>query len=253
MPNDVRKAVTGASIGNAVEWFDFAIYGFLATFIAANFFPSGNETAALLNTFAIFAAAFFMRPLGGFVFEPLGDRIGRQRVLALVILLMAAATVAIGLLPTYATIGVAAPLLLLFLRCLQGFSAGGEYGGGAVYLAEFASEKHRGLTVTFMVWSGVLGFLLGSVTVTLLQALLPADAMESYGWRIPFLIAGPLGLVGLYIRLRLDDTPQFAELSKAEQVAKSPLREAITTAWRPILQVIGLPADAMERPTRSPG
>jgi MHS family proline/betaine transporter-like MFS transporter len=238
--NDVRKAVAGASIGNAVEWFDFAIYGFLATFIAANFFPSGNETAALLNTFAIFAAAFFMRPLGGFVFGPLGDRIGRQRVLAIVILLMAAATMAIGLLPTYAAIGVAAPMLLLFLRCLQGFSAGGEYGGGAVYLAEFASDKRRGLTVTFMVWSGVLGFLLGSVTVTLLQALLPTAAMESFGWRIPFLLAGPLGLVGLYIRLRLNDTPQFAELSKAEQVAKSPLKEAVTTAWRQILQVIGL-------------
>ncbi len=240
VPNDVRKAVTGASIGNAVEWFDFAIYGFLATFIAANFFPSGNETAALLNTFAIFAAAFFMRPLGGFVFGPLGDRIGRQRILALVILLMAGSTLAIGLLPTYASIGVAAPLLLLFMRCLQGFSAGGEYGGGAVYLAEFASEKRRGLTVTFMVWSGVLGFLIGSVTVTLLQALLPTDAMESYGWRIPFLLAGPLGLVGLYIRLRLDDTPQFAELTKTQQVAKSPLREAVRTAWRPILQVIGL-------------
>jgi MFS transporter, MHS family, proline/betaine transporter len=181
-----------------------------------------------------------MRPLGGFVFGPLGDRIGRQRVLALVILLMAGSTLAIGLLPTYATIGVAAPLLLLFLRCLQGFSAGGEYGGGAVYLAEFASEKRRGLTVTFMVWSGVLGFLIGSVTVTLLQALLPTDAMESYGWRIPFLLAGPLGLVGLYIRLRLDDTPQFAELSKTQQVAKSPLREAVRTAWRSILQVIGL-------------
>ncbi|HEX2212154.1 MAG TPA: MFS transporter [Mycobacterium sp.] len=240
MPSDVRKAVTGASIGNAVEWFDFAIYGFLATFIAAQFFPAGNETAALLNTFAIFAAAFFMRPLGGFVFGPLGDRIGRQRVLALVILLMSGATVLIGLLPTYASIGVAAPLLLLFLRCVQGFSAGGEYGGGAVYLAEFATEKRRGLTITFMAWSGVLGFLLGSVTVTLLQALLTADAMDSYGWRIPFLIAGPLGLVGLYIRLRLDDTPQFTELSKTEQIAESPLREAVTTSWRPILQVIGL-------------
>ncbi|OBG14059.1 MFS transporter [Mycolicibacterium celeriflavum] len=240
MPIEVRKAITGASIGNAVEWFDFAIYGFLATFIAANFFPAGNETAALLNTFAIFAAAFFMRPLGGFVFGPLGDKLGRQRVLALVILLMSAATVLIGLLPTYASIGVAAPLLLLFLRCLQGFSAGGEYGGGAVYLAEFASDRRRGLTITFMAWSGVLGFLLGSVTVTLLQALLPAAAMESYGWRIPFLIAGPLGLVGLYIRLRLDDTPQFAELSRSDRVAKSPLREAVTTSWRPILQVIGL-------------
>lgn len=240
MPSDVRKAVTGASIGNAVEWFDFAIYGFLATFIAANFFPAGNETAALLNTFAIFAAAFFMRPLGGFVFGPLGDKLGRQRVLALVILLMSAATVLIGVLPTYASIGVAAPLLLLLLRCLQGFSAGGEYGGGAVYLAEFASERRRGLTITFMVWSGVLGFLLGSITVTLLQALLPAEAMESYGWRIPFLIAGPLGLVGLYIRLRLDDTPHFTELSRADRVADSPLREAFTTSWRPILQVIGL-------------
>jgi MHS family proline/betaine transporter-like MFS transporter len=131
-------------------------------------------------------------------------------------------------------------LLLLFLRCLQGFSAGGEYGGGAVYLAEFASVKRRGLTVTFMVWSGVLGFLIGSVTVTLLQALLPTEAMESYGWRIPFLLAGPLGLVGLYIRLRLDDTPQFAELSKTQQLAKSLLREAVRTAWRPILQVVGL-------------
>ncbi|BCI54425.1 MFS transporter [Mycolicibacterium litorale] len=236
----IRKAITGASIGNAVEWFDFAIYGFLATYIAAKFFPAGNDTAALLNTFAIFAAAFFMRPLGGFVFGPLGDRIGRQRVLAVVILLMSAATLGIGLLPTYASIGVAAPLLLLFLRCLQGFSAGGEYGGGAVYLAEYARDRRRGLTVTFIAWSGVVGFLLGSVTVTVLQALLSASAMDSFGWRIPFLIAAPLGLVGLYIRLRLDDTPQFAALTEADRVATSPLREAATTAWRPVLQVIGL-------------
>ena len=240
MKSDIRRVVTGASIGNAVEWFDFAIYGFLATFIAAHFFPDGNETAALLKTFAIFAAAFFMRPLGGFFFGPLGDRIGRQKVLAVVILLMSVATLCIGLLPTYDAIGVAAPLLLLFFRCLQGFSAGGEYGGGAVYLAEFASDARRGLTVTFMAWSGVLGFLLGSITVTLLQALLPTEAMESYGWRIPFLIAGPLGLVGLYIRLRLGDTPQFAKLAEADKTADSPLREAVATSWRQILQVIGL-------------
>src|SRR6186713_699409 len=116
MASDVRRAVTGASIGNAVEWFDFAIYGFLATYIAANFFPSGNDTVALLNTFAIFAAAFFMRPLGGFFFGPLADRIGRQRVLAIVILLMSGSTFAIGLVPSYDTIGVGAPLLLLLLR-----------------------------------------------------------------------------------------------------------------------------------------
>jgi len=236
----LRQVISGASIGNAVEWYDFAIYGFLATFIAANFFPAGNETAALLNTFAIFAAAFVMRPLGGLVFGPLGDRIGRQRVLAIVILLMAGSTLAMGLLPTYDAIGVGAPLMLLFLRCLQGFSAGGEYGGGACYLAEFASDRRRGLTVTFIAWSGVVGFLLGSVTVTLLQTLLGDAAMDAYGWRIPFLIAGPLGLVGLYIRLKLTDTPAFEQLAASDDVAASPLREALRTAWRPILQVIGI-------------
>jgi MHS family proline/betaine transporter-like MFS transporter len=236
----LRQVISGASIGNAVEWYDFAIYGFLATFIAANFFPAGNDTAALLNTFAIFAAAFVMRPLGGLVFGPLGDRIGRQRVLAIVILLMAGSTLGMGLLPTYDAIGVGAPLLLLFLRCLQGFSAGGEYGGGACYLAEFATDERRGLTVTFIAWSGVVGFLLGSVTVTLLQTLLGDAAMDSYGWRIPFLIAGPLGLVGLYIRLKLTDTPAFEQLSASNDVATSPLREALRTAWRPILQVIGI-------------
>lgn len=236
----LRKVIIGASIGNAVEWYDFAVYGFLATIISVKFFPPGNETAALLSTFAIFAAAFFFRPLGGFFFGPLGDRIGRRRVLAIVILLMSAATLGIGLLPTYDAVGVLAPLGLLVLRCLQGFSAGGEYGGGACYLAEFAADRRRGLVVAFLVWSAVLGFLVGSVTVTLLTALLPHGAMESYGWRIPFLLAAPLGLIGLYIRTRLDDTPAFAALSESDAVAESPLKEAVTTAWVPILQVIGL-------------
>ncbi len=211
-PGAVAEAVRGAAIGNTVEWFDFAIYGFLATYIADKFFPSGDETAALLNTFAIFAAAFFMRPLGGFFFGPLADRIGRQRVLAMVILLMSASTFAIGLVPSYDTIGVFAPLLLLFLRCLQGFSAGGEYGSGACFLAEYAPDKHRGFVVSFLVWSVVVGFLLGSITVTGLEAVLSESAMDSYGWRIPFLIAGVLGGVGLYIRLRLRRHPGFEEL-----------------------------------------
>ncbi|MDX1884352.1 MFS transporter [Mycolicibacterium sp. 120270] len=238
--SDTRKAVRGAAIGNAVEWFDFAVYSVLATYIADKFFPSGNDTVALLNTFAIFAAAFFMRPLGGFFFGPLADRIGRQRVLAIVILLMSGSTFAIGLVPSYDTIGVAAPLILLLLRCLQGFSAGGEYGSGACFLAEYASDRHRGFIVSFLVWSVVVGFLLGSITVTVLEAVLPEAAMNSYGWRIPFLLAGVLGGVGLYIRLKLRDTPEFEELRDEGEVSESPLREALTTSWRPILQIFGL-------------
>ncbi len=238
--SDTRRAVRGAAIGNAVEWFDFAVYSVLATYIADKFFPSGNDTVALLNTFAIFAAAFFMRPLGGFFFGPLADRIGRQRVLAIVILLMSFSTCAIGFVPSYDAIGVGAPLLLLLLRCLQGFSAGGEYGSGACFLAEYASDKHRGFVVSFLVWSVVLGFLLGSITVTVLEVLLTEDAMDSYGWRIPFLLAGLLGAVGLYIRLRLRDTPEFEELQDEGEVSSSPLKEALTTSWRPILQIAGL-------------
>lgn len=239
-PAEVRKAVRGAAIGNTVEWYDFAIYSTLATYIADQFFPSGDETAALLSTFAVFAAAFFMRPLGGFFFGPLGDRIGRQRVLALVILLMSGSTLLIGLVPSYESIGVAAPLLLLLLRCVQGFSAGGEYGSGACYLAEFAPDKHRGFVVSFLVWSVVVGFLLGSLTVTGLETLLSESAMNSYGWRIPFLIAGVLGVVGLYIRMRLGDTPEFETLRDEGEVSSSPLKEAFTTSWRPILQIAGL-------------
>ncbi|WP_006244971.1 MFS transporter [Mycolicibacterium tusciae] len=239
-PAAVRKAVRGAAIGNTVEWYDFAIYSTLATYIADQFFPSGDETAALLSTFAVFAAAFFMRPLGGFFFGPLGDRIGRQRVLAIVILLMSGSTFLIGVVPSYESIGVAAPLLLLLLRCVQGFSAGGEYGSGACYLAEFAPDRHRGFVVSFLVWSVVVGFLLGSLTVTGLETLLSESAMSSYGWRIPFLIAGVLGVVGLYIRLRLGDTPEFESLRDKGEVAESPLKEALTTSWRPILQIAGL-------------
>lgn len=239
-PKAVRKAVRGAAIGNTVEWYDFAIYSTLATYIADQFFPSGDETAALLSTFAVFAAAFFMRPLGGFFFGPLGDRIGRQRVLALVILLMSGSTFLIGLVPSYESIGVAAPLLLLLLRCVQGFSAGGEYGSGACYLAEFAPDRHRGFVVSFLVWSVVVGFLLGSLTVTGLETLLSESAMNSYGWRIPFLIAGVLGVVGLYIRLRLGDTPEFETLREEGEVSESPLKEALKSSWRPILQIAGL-------------
>lgn len=227
-------------MGNCVEWFDFAVYGFLATYIGANFFPSDNPTASLLATFAVFGAAFFVRPLGGLVFGPIGDKLGRQRVLALVIILMSAASFAIGLLPTYATIGIWAPILLVFLRLLQGFSVGGEYGGAGSFVAEYSPDERRGYMVSWLMVSTLIGFLMGSVVVTALSALISEDAMTSWGWRIPFLIAGPLGIVGLYIRLRLEETPEFRALETTGEVAQAPLKEAFVENWRQILQVAGI-------------
>src|SRR5215211_981031 len=224
----LRRAIVGASIGNTVEWFDFATYSFLAVTLAAVFFPSGNPTAALLSTFAIFAAAFFVRPLGGLFFGPLGDKIGRQRVLATVIILMSLATFAIGLLPGYATIGIWAPLMLVVCRLLQGFSAGGEFGGGATFLAEYSPDERRGYMVSWLEFSTLIGFILGSGSVLLMNSAFGEDAMIAWGWRIPFLIAGPLGIVGLYIRLKLEDTPEFRALENTGEVAESPLRETIT-------------------------
>lgn len=236
----VRKAVVGAAVGNCVEWFDFAIYAFLATYIAAVFFPSDDQTASLLNTFAVFAVSFFTRPLGGLFFGPLADRIGRQRILATVVILMSLSTFLIAVLPGYAQIGFVAPLLLIALRCLQGFSAGGEYGGAATFLAEYAPNGRRGFTVSWLLFSTLIGFLLGSALATVLAATIPEAAMNSWGWRIPFLVALPLGLVGLYIRLRLEDTPEFRALQESGEVAGSPLMETVRENWAPILQIGGL-------------
>ncbi len=236
----LRRAIVGASIGNTVEWFDFATYNFLAVTLAVVFFPPGNPTAALLSTFAIFAAAFFVRPLGGLFFGPLGDRLGRQRVLATVIILMSLSTFVIGLLPPYATIGVWAPLLLVVARCVQGFSAGGEFGGASTFLAEYSPDERRGFLVSWLEFSTLIGFVLGSTLVLFLTTVLPEDAMISWGWRIPFLLAGPLGIVGLYIRLRLEDTPEFRALEETGEVSQSPFRETLVENWKQILQVGGL-------------
>ena len=242
----LRRAIVGAAVGNTVEWFDFATYSFLATTLAVVFFPPGNPTAALLSTFAVFAAAFFVRPLGGLFFGPLGDRIGRQRVLATVIILMSISTFVIGLLPSYATIGILAPTLLVLARCLQGFSAGGEFGGASTFLAEYSPDDRRGFLVSWLEFSTLIGFVLGSTMVLVLTSVLPEDAMISWGWRVPFLLAGPLGVVGLYIRLRLEDTPEFRALEESGEVSGSPLLETIRENWKQILQV-GRPRHYPER------
>ena len=208
----VKRAVKAASLGNAMEWFDFGIYSYLAVTIGHVFFPSGNATAQLLSSFATFAVAFLVRPLGGMVFGPMGDKIGRKKVLAMTMILMAIGTFAIGLIPSYAAIGFWAPALLIFFRLVQGFSTGGEYGGASTFIAEYAPDKRRGYFGSFLEFGTLAGYVGAAGLVTVLTTLLGDAAMESWGWRVPFLVAGPLGLVGLYLRLRLDETPAFQKL-----------------------------------------
>ncbi|CAL9435876.1 glycine betaine/L-proline transporter ProP [Streptomyces sp. enrichment culture] len=241
-PALVRRAVKAAALGNAMEWFDFGVYSYIAVTLGKVFFPSGNPTAQLLSTFGAFAAAFLVRPLGGAVFGPLGDRVGRQKILALTMIMMAAGTFAIGLIPSYATIGVWAPVLLLVARLVQGFSTGGEYAGASTFIAEYAPDKRRGFLGSWLEFGTLAGYIGGAGLVTLMTALLSDGDLTSWGWRIPFLIAGPMGIIGLYLRMRLEETPAFAaELEKAETSRpKVPLKEMVTGQWPALLLCVGL-------------
>lgn len=245
-PALVKRAVKAAALGNAMEWFDFGVYSYLAVTLGKVFFPSGSPTAQLLSTFGAFAAAFLVRPLGGLVFGPLGDRVGRQKVLALTMIMMAVGTFAIGLIPSYATIGVAAPALLLVARLVQGFSTGGEYAGASTFIAEYAPDKRRGFFGSWLEFGTLAGYIGGAGLVTLMTALLSGEDLVSWGWRIPFLIAGPMGLIGLYLRLRLEETPAFTaaaesyEKQSSPERARVPLREMVTGQWQALLLCVGL-------------
>ncbi|HET7395975.1 MAG TPA: MFS transporter [Gammaproteobacteria bacterium] len=236
----LRRAIAAAALGNCMEWFDFGVYGYLAVTIGRIFFPSHNPTTELLAAFGGFAVAFVIRPFGGIFFGPLGDRIGRQRVLAITIILMAASTFMIGVLPSYAQIGIWAPILLMLARLVQGFSTGGEYGGAATFMAEYAPDDQRGYLCSWLEFGTLGGFSLGAILVTLVTFGLTPEAMNAWGWRIPFLCAGPLGMIGLYLRLKLEETPDFQGLQEAGEVADSPLREALATEWRQLLKCVGI-------------
>ena len=235
------RAIAGASAGNAIEFFDFAIYGFLAVYIGHNFFPSGNPTTELLSSFAVFGLAFFARPLGGLVFGSLADKIGRKRVLIIVLTLMSSSSVLVGVLPNYETIGIAAPVLLVFLRIVQGFSAGGEYGSGSTFLLESSAPGHRGFGVSWLTVGTTVGVLLGIIVVTGLTAIIGAEAMSAWGWRIPFVFAAPLALIALYIRKKLEDTPEFRVLAAKGDIAKAPIRDAFKMK-RTMLLIFGIGA-----------
>ncbi|OHV09352.1 MFS transporter [Kushneria phosphatilytica] len=211
-----RKAVVAAAFGNVLEWYDFAVYGFLATTIGHHFFPSDSEAAALMATFAVFGVGFVVRPLGGIVIGWVADRRGRKQALLLTLFSMAVSTTAIGLIPSAATIGLWAPVLLLLARLVQGFSTGGEWGGSTAFMVEWAPGHRRGFFGSFQQSSVALGLLLGSGVIALLGSLLSDAVMSDWGWRIPFLMGAILGPVGLYIRRDIDETPAY-EAARAEQ------------------------------------
>lgn len=242
-PAVLRRAIGASAIGNAVEWFDYGIYAYGTTYIAHALFPE-NSTNAVLFTLVGFALSFLIRPLGGIFWGPLGDKIGRKRVLAMTIILMAASTFCVGLLPSYASIGIAAPILLYLLRIIQGFSTGGEYGGAATFMAEYAPDRRRGFYGSFLEFGTLAGFNGGALLMLGLITFLGTDSMNSWGWRIPFLIAGPLGLIGMYLRSRMEDTPVFRELEEkteaAEESAGTKLKEVMTDYFPQVLKLFGL-------------
>ncbi|MBN9045208.1 MAG: MFS transporter [Rhizobiales bacterium] len=238
VPGSLRTVISASAIGNFVEWFDFAVYGFLATIIAKEFFPDSSVSLGLIKTFGVFAVAFAMRPLGGIFFGILGDKIGRKSILSLTILMMAGATTLIGLLPSHASIGIMAPVLLTALRCLQGFSAGGEYAGAIAYLMEHSPNDRRGWYGSFVPVSTFTAFAAAALLVFALESSLSGEAMNSWGWRIPFIVAAPLGLAGLFLRWRMAETPAFKAMAAEENLhTHSPLRETLQSQGSTILRL----------------
>jgi len=232
-----RRAVIAGAIGNVLEWYDFAVYAFFAGTIGRLFFPQANEVDSLIAAFGVFAAGYLMRPLGGIIFGHIGDRYGRKPVLVFSTLAMAVPTFAIGLLPTDAQIGTAAAVLLVIMRLLQGLSIGGEYTGSVVYLAERAEQGKRGLLCTASIVGAGIGTLMGSAMADLVNAILPSAAVESWGWRLPFLAGGLVGVVGWYLRRHL---PETRGALAAQGSSRPPFVETITEHWRTVLRVVGL-------------
>ncbi|MBA4493917.1 MFS transporter [Paenactinomyces guangxiensis] len=232
-----KKAVVATAIGNAMEWFDFGIYSYLAVTIGKVFFPEMKGTVQLVYSFATFAAAFLVRPLGGIFFGMLGDRLGRKNTLAMTLVLMAVATLSIGLIPGYASIGVTASVLLLIARLVQGFSTGGEYSGAMTFIAESTPDKKRGVMASGLEVGTLVGFVAGSGIVTLLTFILGSEKMLEWGWRIPFLIAAPIGLIGLYLRNHLEETPAFEAMEKETKNTDKHkfIKNIFAFHWKPLM------------------
>ncbi|MFI5084853.1 MAG: MFS transporter [Actinomycetales bacterium] len=251
----LKKALGGTIVGNTMEWYDVGVFGYLITTMGPVFLPESDPGTQKLFLLGTFAATFLARPLGGVVFGWLGDKIGRQKVLATTLLLMAASTFLVGVLPGYASIGIWAAALLVLLKLIQGFSTGGEYAGATTFVSEYAPDKHRGFFASFLDMGSYIGFALGAALVSVLQLTMGHDAMVEWGWRLPFLIAGPLGAIAVYFRSKIEESPQFqATLDAAQQhmkdaadgdeiVSRGPL-SLIRAYWRQIVLAMILAAAA---------
>ena len=240
----LRRAATASFMGNFVEWFDYAAYGYLATVIALTFFPQTDATTGLMATFAVFALSFIVRPIGGLIWGHFGDKYGRRSALSWSILIMTVSTFCIGILPGYNLIGLWAPALLLVIRMVQGFSASGEYAGASAFLAEYAPDGKRGFYTSIVPASTAAGLLFGALFVACMHAMMTSENLHDWGWRLPFLLAAPFGLVGRYIRMSLQDSPKFLEMEKRleakECATHAPVRELLTVHRRAVTIGIGV-------------
>ncbi|MEV8150846.1 MFS transporter [Arthrobacter sp. NPDC080073] len=251
----LKKALGGTIVGNTMEWYDVGVFGYLITTMGPVFLPEADKSVQTLFLLGTFAATFVARPLGGVVFGWLGDKVGRQKVLATTLLLMAASTFAVGLLPGYAQIGIWAAALLVILKLVQGFSTGGEYAGATTFVSEYAPDKRRGFFASFLDMGSYIGFALGAALVSILQLTIGQSAMEDWGWRLPFLIAGPLGVIAVYFRSKIEESPQFQATLDAQEavaadaaagdaaVAKGPIG-IVKAYWRQIILAMILAAAA---------
>lgn len=238
--SSMAKAVLAGSVGNALEWFDYGLYGYFAAIISSQFFPSKDPITALMLTFIVFGVGFVMRPIGGLIFGHYADKVGRRNALTWTVILMGISTFAIGCLPTYAQVGILAPVLLAICRLLQGVSTGGEWGSCMSFLAEYSTPHNRGFIVSWSQFSIAVGLLLGSGSGALLSSLLSPEAMNAWGWRLPFWSGMLIAMYGFYVRRKVDETPVFKQCEENHTLAQTPLMDVLKNYRRETVLSFGI-------------